>query len=71
MKPPRAEQPQAAVRSADELAQLRKAFDPEDILERINGAVAAAMKRHKERGESVVVWRDGKIVTLKPEEIEI
>jgi predicted ABC-type ATPase len=71
MKPPRAEQPQAAVRSADELAQLRKAFDPKDILKRINGAVAAAMKRHKERGESVVVWRDGKIVTLKPEEIEI
>ena len=28
-------------------------------------------RRHKARGESIVVWRDGKIVTLGPDEIEI
>lgn len=43
----------------------------EDIIDAVNRAVTAALKRHKARGESVVTWRDGKIVTLKPEEIEI
>lgn len=37
----------------------------------INRAVTAALRRHKERGESVVIWRDGKIVTLGPDEIEV
>jgi len=37
----------------------------------VNRAVTAAYKRHKERGESIVIWRDGKIVTLKPEEIDV
>lgn len=68
---PRVEQPQVVVRDADEMARLRKVFDPEDIIDGVNRAVTAALKRHKERGESVVIWRDGKIVTLKPEEIEI
>jgi predicted ABC-type ATPase len=68
---PRAEQPQVVVRNADEMARLRKMFDPQDIVEAVNRAVTAALRRHKERGESVVIWRDGKIVTLKPEEIEV
>ena len=42
-----------------------------DIMEAVNKAVTAALRRHKERGESIVIWRDGKIVTLKPEEIEV
>jgi hypothetical protein len=33
--------------------------------------VTAALRRHKERGESVVIWRDGKIVELRPEEIDV
>jgi predicted ABC-type ATPase len=43
----------------------------EDIEAAVNRAVTAALKRHKERGESVVMWLSGKIVTLKPEEIEV
>jgi len=43
----------------------------EDIEVAVNRAVTAALKRHKERGESVVMWRDGRIVTLKPEEIDV
>jgi hypothetical protein len=43
----------------------------EDIEDAVNRAVTAALKRHKELGQSVVMWRDGKIVTLKPDEIEI
>lgn len=68
---PRAEQPRVIVRDADEVARLRKVFDPEDIVAGINRAVTAAYKRHKERGESIVIWRDGKIVTLSPEEIDV
>jgi len=68
---PRAEQPQVVVRDADEMARLRKVFDPQDIMDGINRAVTEALRRHKARGESVVVWRDGKIVTLKPEEIDV
>jgi predicted ABC-type ATPase len=43
----------------------------DDIVDAVNRAVAAALKRHKERGESVVMWIDGEIVTVQPEEIEI
>jgi hypothetical protein len=62
---PRAEQPVVAV------APETQPWTVEEVTEAVNRAVTAALKRHKERGESVVVWRDGKIVTLKPEEIEI
>lgn len=43
----------------------------QDILDAMNEAVTEALRRHKARGESVVVWRDGKIVVLKPHEIEV
>lgn len=43
----------------------------QDIVDAVNRAVTAAYKRHKERGESVVIWRDGRIVTLRPEEIDV
>lgn len=43
----------------------------QDIVDAANRAVTAAYKRHKERGESIVIWRDGKIVTLGPDEIGI
>ncbi len=71
MKPPRAEEPQVAVRDADETARLREVFDPEEIVKAVNRAVTTALKRHKERGESIVIWRDGKIVTLGPDEIDV
>jgi predicted ABC-type ATPase len=61
---PHAEQPQA-VRVAT------KFWTAQDVTEAVNQAVSAALKRHKERGESIVIWRDGKIVTLKSEQIEI
>jgi len=48
-----------------------QAWTSQDIIDAIDRAVRAALKRHKERGESVVVWRDGKIIWLKPEEIDV
>lgn len=43
----------------------------QDIVDAVNRAVTAAYKRHKERGESIVIWRDGKIVTLSADEIDV
>ena len=61
---PRVEQ-QAAVVTPE------ASWTSEDVLDAVNRAVRAALKRHKELGRSIVIWRDGKIVTLKPEEIEV
>jgi hypothetical protein len=33
--------------------------------------VREALKKHKQAGNPVVVWRDGKMVWLKPEEIQV
>ena len=43
----------------------------DDILRAVNRGVYEALKRHKERGESIVVWQDGAIVTLTGEEIDL
>jgi hypothetical protein len=60
-------------RAEEEKAALygEQLWTSEDIEAAVNRAVTAALKRHKERGESVVVWLEGKIVTLKPEEIDV
>ena len=55
----------------EEPAIQRPPFTNKDIFRAADEAVRQALKRHKERGESVVMWRDGKIVTVQPEEIEI
>lgn len=34
-------------------------------------AVSAARKRHKALGETIVIWRDGKVVVVPPEEIVV
>ena len=34
-------------------------------------AVADAIAEHKLRGHPIVVWRDGKVVTIPPEEIVV
>jgi len=62
---PRAEQQPVAVTEQD------LGWTSQDILDAINEAVTEALRRHKARGESVVIWRDGKIVELKPEEIDV
>jgi predicted ABC-type ATPase len=68
---PRVEEPKFAAADLAADAHLQKVFDPDDILAAINRAVREALLRHKERGESIVIWRDGKIVTLGPDEIEV
>ncbi len=39
------------------------------IIEGVKESVARALERHKKLGESVAVWKDGKVVMLKPSQI--
>jgi len=45
------------------------AFTMEDIYKDACRAVEEALARHKRLGQSIVVWQDGKVATLEPEEI--
>jgi|SRR6266850_7330 len=67
---PRVEQ---AIATSAERAEtdVRKAFDSERIRDAVNRAVTTALKRHKALGQSVIIWRDGKIVELGSQEIDV
>jgi len=43
----------------------------ERIQQAMRRAVQDAVRRHKLLGESIVIWRDGKVVIVPPEEINI
>jgi hypothetical protein len=45
--------------------------DTEGSLEAIRLGVRRALWRHKQLGQSVAIWEDGKVVILKPEEIPV
>jgi predicted ABC-type ATPase len=45
-------------------------FTMDDVYQAACRAVEEAVARHKALGQSVVVWQDGRPVTLEPEEIE-
>ena len=52
--------------SIQELWQDGRAID-----RALREAVREALIRHKKLGESIVVWKDGKVVWVPPEEIEV
>ena len=45
--------------------------DREKITAALAIGVRDALKKHKQAGNPVVVWHDGKIVWLKPEDIQV
>jgi hypothetical protein len=45
--------------------------DFDGSLKAIARGVRRALWRHKQLGQSVAIWRDGKVVILKPEDIEV
>ena len=52
--------------------KITEAFaDPEKITHALAQGVRDALIKHKQAGNPIVVWRDGKIVWLKPEEIPV
>ena len=46
-------------------------FDADDLIAAAKVAVREALARHKTLGNPVVTWRDGRVVILQPEEIEV
>ena len=46
-------------------------FKADEVIEAMQLAVSEAIARHKALGQSIVIWRDGKVVVVPPEEIEI
>lgn len=44
--------------------------DPKVIAEALRAGARDAILRHKALGESIVIWRDGRVVTVPPEEID-
>ncbi len=45
--------------------------DDQAVESALNRAVREAVLRHKKLGESVAVWRDGRVVFVPPEEIVV
>ncbi len=45
--------------------------DPEKVTEALARGVREALLRHKRAGNPIVVWRDGQMVWIPPEEILI
>ncbi len=39
------------------------------IIAGVEAAVAKALERHKKLGEPIAVWKNGRVVTLKPHQI--
>lgn len=46
-------------------------LDGTEIDEALRRAVREALLRHKKLGNSIAVWREGKVVVLPPEEIQV
>jgi hypothetical protein len=45
--------------------------DKEKLTQALTQGVREALLKHKQAGNPVVVWQDGKMVWLKPEEIPV
>lgn len=46
-------------------------FDADVLIAAAREAVHDALSRHKAKGDTVVIWKDGRVVLLQPEEIEL
>ncbi len=56
----------------DHLAPIGRAFaEGTPIDEALEAAVLSALKRHKQAGNPIVVWQNGKLRWLSPEKIPI
>ncbi len=42
-----------------------------EVNQALGTAVRDALRQHKRLGQAVVVWQDGKVVTLAPEDIPV
>jgi hypothetical protein len=57
---------------AEQRDKIAEAFDdPEKITQALAQGVRDALLKHKQAGNPIVIWRDGKAVWIKPEEIPV
>jgi len=56
---------------ADELAAAERTFDPYRIAKILQLAVREALLRHKQAGNPIAVWRDGRVEWIQPEDIPV
>ena len=59
------------IRSAEPKRIPAPGFDAEVLIAAAREGVRLALARHKSLGNPVVVWRDGRVVVLRPEEIDV
>jgi hypothetical protein len=45
--------------------------DSQEVLRLSQGAVYAALRDHKRTGDPVAIWRDGQVVLLSSDQIEL
>jgi hypothetical protein len=58
--------------SANDRVDVKAVLADKGLAERaLNQAVREALDRHKRLGLSIAVWRDGQVVIVPPEEIEV
>ncbi len=46
-------------------------LDPDEVVEAIEEGRRRALLIHKQLGQSVAIWEDGKVVIIPPEEIDL
>jgi len=52
--------------------KITEAFaNPERITKALTKGVRDALLRHKQAGNPIIIWRDGKSIWIKPEDIPI
>ncbi len=54
-----------------ELTPAERVNDLARMLDAMTSAVRDALRRHKQAGNPIAVWRDGQVVWLQPDEITI
>jgi hypothetical protein len=57
----------------DERVEITASADeaPAELMDAARRAVRAAVREHKLLGNPIAAWRDGKVVLIPPEEIDI
>jgi hypothetical protein len=55
-------------RMDDEITRIFN--DPDVVTHAIQAGIYAALLRHKQMGNPICVWRDGKVVWIEPEDIQ-
>ena len=57
-----------SIQKEDEISRIFN--DADAVTNAIQAGINAALLRHKQTGNPICVWRDGKVVWIAPEEIQ-